>query len=123
MTLSAIKVADLVVIPVQPSPYDVWATEDLVSVIKARQEITDGKPKAAFLITRAIRRTELSRDVSTALSEMGLPVMQSMTIQRQIYPKTAAMGLTPADSEPDGEAAKEIKAIIAEIASMIEVNI
>ena len=69
------------------------------------------------------RLSELSRDVSTALSEMGLPVMQSMTIQRQIYPKTAAMGLTPADSEPDGEAAKEIKAIIAEIASMIEVNI
>jgi chromosome partitioning protein len=123
MTLSAIKVADLVVIPVQPSPYDVWATEDLVSVIKARQEITDGKPKAAFLITRAIRRTELSRDVSTALNEMGLPVMHSMTIQRQIYPKTAAIGLTPADSEPDGEAAKEIKAIIAEIASLIEVNI
>lgn len=87
MTLSAIKAADLVLIPVQPSPYDVWASEDLVSVIKARQEVTDGKPKAAFVISRVIRRTELSRDVYSALDEMGLPVLQSDTTQRQIYPR------------------------------------
>jgi chromosome partitioning protein len=122
MTLSAIKAADLVLIPVQPSPYDVWATEELVSVIKARQEVTDGKPKAAFLITRAIRRTELSRDVYAALEEMGLPVFQSLTTQRQIYPKAAADGLTPSDVEPNGEAAKEIKAILKELSTFVEIN-
>ena len=123
MTLSAIKAADLVLIPVQPSPYDVWASEDLVSVIKARQEVTDGKPKAAFVISRVIRRTELSRDVYSALDEMGLPVLQSNTTQRQIYPKAAAEGLTPADLEPKGEAAKEIQALVKEISATIEINI
>ncbi len=122
MTLSAIKAADLVLIPVQPSPYDVWASEDLVSVIKARQEVTDGKPKAAFVISRVIRRTELSRDVYSALDEMGLPVFQSDTTQRQIYPKAAAEGLTPADIEPKGEAAKEIQALVKEISAHIEIN-
>lgn len=122
MTVSAIKAADLVLIPVQPSPYDVWASEDLVSVIKTRQEVTDGKPKAAFLISRAIRRTELSRDVFSALQELGLPVFEHFTTQRQIYPKAAAVGLTPADMEGDGEAAKEIRAIIQEISTFVEIN-
>jgi len=34
LTVCAIKAADVVLIPVQPSPYDVWATEDLVRLIK-----------------------------------------------------------------------------------------
>ena len=115
MTLSAIKAADLVLIPVQPSPYDVWATEDLVAIIKTRQEVTEGKPKAAFFISRAIRRTDMSRDVHAALAELSLPTLEAMTTQRQIYPKAAAVGLTPADIEYEGEAAKEIRAIIAEV--------
>ena len=119
MTVSAIKAADLVLIPVQPSPYDVWAAEDLVSLIKTRQELTNGKPKAAFVISRAIKRTELGRDVHKALSEMDLPVFDAFTTQRQIYPKAAADGLTPADVEVEGEAAKEIRAIIKEIYGLI----
>lgn len=43
LAASAIKAADLVLIPVQPSPYDIWAAADLVELIKARQEITDGR--------------------------------------------------------------------------------
>jgi chromosome partitioning protein len=39
LSVSAIKCADVILIPVQPSPYDVWACEDLVDVIKARQEV------------------------------------------------------------------------------------
>lgn len=123
MTVSAIKAADLVLIPVQPSPYDVWASEDLVSIIKARQEVTDGKPKAAFVISRVIRRTELSRDVHTALEEMGLPVLKASTTQRQIYPKAAAEGLTPSDMEPEGDAAKEIKALVKELLLIVETSI
>lgn len=122
MTLSAIKASDLVLIPVQPSPYDVWASEDLVAVIKARQEITDGKPKSAFVICRAIRRTELSRDVHSALEEMGLPVFSTTTINRQIYPKSAAEGMTPADLEPEGEGAKEIRALVKELSTFVENN-
>ena len=122
MTVSVIKAADLVLIPVHPSPYDVWASEEIVAIIKTRQEITDGKPKAAFIISRAITRTELGRDVSTALDEMKLPVFHSFTTQRQIYPKSAAEGLSPVDLEPDGKAAKEIQAIVSEISTNVEIN-
>ncbi len=52
LSAAAVKVADLVVIPVQPSPYDIWACADLVDIIVARRSVTDGKPKAVFVIWR-----------------------------------------------------------------------
>ncbi len=50
MSTAAIKCSDLVLVPVTPSPYDIWACNDLVEIIKARQSVTDGLPKAAFVI-------------------------------------------------------------------------
>jgi chromosome partitioning protein len=43
LAVSAIKTADIILIPVQPSPYDIWATSDLVELVKTRSEITDGR--------------------------------------------------------------------------------
>jgi chromosome partitioning protein len=36
LAVSAIKTADIILIPVQPSPYDIWATSDLVELVKTR---------------------------------------------------------------------------------------
>src|SRR5512147_2126039 len=110
MIAAALKVADAVLIPVQPSPYDIWAAADLVDLIKARQEVADGKPQAAVLITRAIKRTVLSRELVAALAEYGLPVFTAGTVQRQSYPRSAAEGRTVLENG-SREAAEEIKAI------------
>lgn len=115
MAVAAIKCADVVLIPVQPSPYDVWACADLVEVLKARQEVTDGKPKAAFVISRVIKNTQLGREIGDALNGYGLPVFASFTTQRVIYAKSAAVGSTVLDSEPGNEAAAEIRAIVKEL--------
>ena len=50
LAISAIKASDIIIIPVQPSPYDIWATSDLVDLVKQRIEMTDGKLKAAFIV-------------------------------------------------------------------------
>ena len=42
---AAIRVSDLVLVPVQPSPFDVWSTRAIVELIKARQEATAGEPR------------------------------------------------------------------------------
>jgi len=57
LALSAIKAADFILIPVQPSPYDIWAASDLVDLIKQRIEITDGRLQAAFVVSRVIKGT------------------------------------------------------------------
>lgn len=115
LAVAAIKCADVILIPVQPSPYDIWACDDLVEIIKARQEVTDGKPKAAFVISRVIKNTKLSKEIGEALEGYGLPVFKSFTSQRVIYPQSASIGSTVLDVETATEAAAEIKAIMQEL--------
>lgn len=115
MIAAAIKVSDTILIPVQPSPYDIWATADLVDLIKARQEVTDGHPQAAFIVSRAIKRTLLSKEIAEALSEHELLVFDAHTTQRQSYPRTASEGLSILDSGTDEKAKKEIKNVVKEL--------
>lgn len=119
MSAAAVKAADLVLIPVQPSPYDIWACADLVDVIKARQEVTDGQPLAAFVISRAIKNTKLSGEIEKALTDYELPVLKASTTQRVAYPTTAAGGLTVMQ-EPKSPAALEIFAIKHEVMELID---
>lgn len=118
MIAAAVKVADAILIPVQPSPYDIWAASDLVELVRARQEVTDGKPQAAFLISRAVKHTRLGKEVTAALAEFGLPVFRSGTTQRQAYPRTAAEGLTVFDNAAP-EVTAEIEAIADELETFI----
>ncbi len=118
MSAAAVKAASLVLIPVQPSPYDIWACADLVDIIAVRQEITDGSPKAYFVISRAIKNTKLGGEIKTALEEYNLPVLHSLTTQRVAYPSTASEGLT-VFKNPGSEAAKEIQKIKKEVLEIL----
>lgn len=115
LAVSAIKAADFVLIPVQPSPYDIWATSDLVDLVKQRIEITDGKMQAAFVVSRAIKNTRIGEDVIGALEGYGLPILKTRIIQRVSYPSTAASGTTVLDAEPNGDAANEVRALLEEL--------
>ncbi len=120
LAVSAIKAADLVLIPVQPSPYDVWATSDLVDLVKARIDVMDGRLQAAFVISRAIKGTRIGNEITSALADYGLPVLGSRVTQRVIYPSSAASGQTVFEHEPEGEAAQEIRALLAEIRLLLK---
>jgi chromosome partitioning protein len=115
LAVSAIKAASFILIPVQPSPYDIWATSDLVDLVKQRIELTDGKLKAAFVVSRAIKGTRIGAEVTDALTGYGLPVLEARITQRVSYPGTAAAGTTILDAEPDGDGAAEVRALLAEI--------
>ena len=118
MSVAAVKASNLVLIPVQPSPYDIWACADLVDIIKARQEITDGEPLAYFLISRAIKNTKLGNEVKSALVDYQLPVMKAYTTQKVAYPTTAAEGATVL-SDQNSSAAREIKALLSEVMEIL----
>ena len=118
LAISAIKASDIIIIPVQPSPYDIWATSDLVDLVKQRIEMTDGKLKAAFVVSRTIKGTKIGKEISVALSDYGLPVLKTSITQRVIYPTSASIGSSVLDEEPAGEASKEINNLINEILSI-----
>ena len=118
LAAAAIKCADLVLIPVQPSPFDIWATADLVELIKTRQTITEGKPLAAFVISRAIKHTKLSQEVNEALEGYELPILEQGTSQRVIYPTVASTGQT-VFSELGNPAIAEIEALAQEVLELL----
>lgn len=94
LTVCAIKASDAVLIPVQPSHYDIWATEDLVRLVKERIEITEGKLKAAFVISRRIQGTKIGRDIVDELNKFELPIFNNGTCQRVEYAKSIQEGRT-----------------------------
>ena len=121
LSAAAVKAADIIIIPVQPSPYDIWACADLVDIVKARQEVTDGKPLASFLVSRAITNTRLKSEIANALEDYEIPVLKSGTTQRVAYPTTAAEGMTVLTSTDD-KAKREIQAIKKEILKLAQEN-
>jgi chromosome partitioning protein len=117
MIAACIKVSDFVLIPVQPSPYDIWAASDLVEFIKARQEVTDGIPLASFVISRMVEGTRLGSDVRAVLDEYALPVCTTTVTQRQVYPQSASEGLTVYDAD-NAKAKAETTALTDELLAM-----
>ena len=110
----AIKSADLVLIPVQPSPYDVWACKDIVDSIETRQELTDGAPMARFVISRAIKNTNLSNDVLESIEQYKIPALVSRTTQRVSYADSASTGETVFHSQ-DKLARQEMSQLVDEV--------
>lgn len=112
LTMCAIACSDKIFIPVQPSPYDIWATEELVRSVKDRTVITSGKLKSAFIVSRKIVGTNLGKEVETELSKMELATLRHGTCQRVAYATSVQNGLTVLDGEYYGtEACKEIEQI------------
>jgi chromosome partitioning protein len=111
---SAIMAADLVLIPVQPSPYDIWAAKEIIDLLEAAAPLKPTQ-KAAFVINRKIVNTAIGRDATDALSTYNLPVMKAAISQRIGFAESAIRGQTVLDTEPNGAAAQEIRALVAEV--------
>ena len=112
---AAIIASDVVVIPVQPSPYDVWAAAETVQLVREAQQF---KPnlKAFFAINRKIVNTAIGRDVVGALGQFAdVPVLTASLAQRVAYAESAGAGLSVAEAAPGSEAAREIERLTDEI--------
>ena len=114
LTRSAMLAARLVVIPVQPSPYDVWACAEVVDIIKEASVFTE-KMKSVFVINRKIANTAIGRDVADALATYELPVLKTTIAQRIAFAEAATNGSTVLETEPQSLAAREIEALVCEV--------
>jgi chromosome partitioning protein len=108
---SAIMASDLVLIPVQPSPYDVWASAEIVQLVREAQQFKENL-KVAFVVNRKIANTAIGRDVANALAEFDVPVLPVALHQRVIFAESAAQGLAVCEVAPNSDAAREIAALV-----------
>lgn len=114
VTLTALKAADLVLLPVRPSGADLWATSDLAELVTTRQNAI-GVPDAAFVVMQADARTNVAKEISGALEELGIPALNARCGFRVAYTKALGKGVSVADIQSGGKAAGEIEAITDEI--------
>jgi chromosome partitioning protein len=115
---SAILAADLVIIPVQPSPLDVWAAQHTVALINDAL-IYKETIKSVFAINREIVNTAIGRDVSEALAESETPALRSHVSQRVSFAESIAQGQTVFETKGDAKAIEEIKVLCAEIVEYV----
>jgi len=115
---SAIAAADVVLIPVQPSGADFWASRETVNLVKESRSFKE-KQISVFVVSRKIGRTTLSRDIAAALADFELPILSGNTTQRIIYADAMTAGKTVIEQQPAGPAAEEIRAILKEIEGII----
>jgi len=121
MAIAAIKCSDIVLIPIQPSPLDLWATVGLIDLVGERISFTSGKLKAAFVVSRQIPNTIIGKELRSVLSEYqqshSIATFQSGTSQRIVYATSFAEGQTVLDMG-ENEAGKEIMSIAEELRAM-----
>jgi chromosome partitioning protein len=115
---SAIMASDLVLIPVQPSPYDVWAAKEIVDLLHEASAFK-GKLKSAFVINRKIVNTAIGRDVAEALAEYPITVLKAAISQRVLFAESATQGMTVYEMSPGNHAEKEMDALALEIKGLL----
>ena len=115
---AAILASDMILIPVQPSPYDVWAAKDIVDLLKEAAVFKENQI-ARFAINRKIVNTAIGRDVVDALAGYEIPVLAASVNQRVAFAESAGQGSTVLETDPTGPAAQEINALADEILSTV----
>lgn len=75
--------ADRVLIPIQPGALDLIASDKIIRLVRRKQKVRGGRPKANLFINRAIRRTTLLQESQEVLDELDLPLLPTVIYQRQ----------------------------------------
>lgn len=111
---SAIMASDVVLVPVQPSPYDIWAADEVVKLIQEASVFKENI-KSFFVINRKIANTAIGRDVREALEAYNLPTLEASVVQRVVFAEAAAVGKAVYEQDRDGVASQEIEAVVSEL--------
>jgi chromosome partitioning protein len=106
----AVRAAGLVVVPLQPSPLDLWSTATTLKL--AREE---GR-KVLAVLNRVPARSSLIATVTGELGRDGVAVAASRLGSRVAFAQAMAQGRGVSETAPSSVAAAEIAALAAEIA-------
>ena len=114
---SALLAADLVIVPVQPSPFDGWASGEVLHLI-GEARIFRPELHARFALNRCAARTIIARDTAETLADHDPPLLATRIGQRVAFADAARNGQLVFDVEAGGAAAREIMALATEIESL-----
>ncbi|QBZ83043.1 Sporulation initiation inhibitor protein Soj [Hydrogenovibrio crunogenus] len=112
---SALQVSEAVLIPVLPSPVDLWASIRIAEAIE-HAKLRNRQLKPYIVVNQLEPRSALSTAMKEALEEFDIPALQSGIRRRAVYRNAAVDGVSVYCMGKRGEmAAKEIDDIIEEV--------
>lgn len=111
---TAIRAADLVLVPVQPSPPDLWAAEATLKLAR------DEKRAFRLVLNRAPASGSLRAAVEAEIARQGLPVLAATLGNRVGFAGAFARGLGVTETAPRSVAARELRAVLDEIRGMLK---
>jgi len=111
---SALLAADLALIPAQPSPFDGWASAELLALI-AEARVVRPMLAARFALNRCPARAVIARETAQSLDDHDPPALAAWIGQRVIFADAARGGQLVFEQDGRGFAAREIAALAAEI--------
>jgi chromosome partitioning protein len=111
---SALLAADLVLVPVQPSPFDGWASAEMLALI-GEARLYRRQLAARFVLNRCAARTIIARETALALADHDPPLLSSTVGQRVVFADAAQTGRLVSEIAEDGAAAREIAALATEV--------
>lgn len=111
---SALLAADLVLIPVQPSPLDGWASAEMLALLNEAR-IFRPQLVARFVLNRCGARTVIARETAETLADHDPPLLASTIGQRVAFADMAQSGRLVIEADHDSMAAREIAAFAAEV--------
>jgi len=105
----AVRAAGLVLIPVQPSPLDLWATEATLKMAR------DERRRPLLVLNRVPPRSGLTDLIASELARSGTPVAATRIGNRVALVRAMMSGLGVVESESASQAAAEIRAFADEV--------
>ncbi len=113
---AALVLSDIILVPFQPRSYDVWALEDIASLIDEARSVRDGL-KAYAVLNCADPGTKSTDNEEAAAAVADVPQFEYLPTplrRRKAYSNAAGQGLSVLEYKPrDNKANDELKALIS----------
>lgn len=106
------RAADLVVVPLQPSPADLWAVKETINTI------TGESRNAMVVLNRVIPRANITHEIREKLTQMDIAVAETEIGNRVLFAASMESGLTVLDGFAN-PSQTEVMAFVKEIATKI----
>lgn len=106
---TAIRVADLVLLPLQPSPLDLWACRPTIG--KALEERKD----FMIVINRVPARSKLNDTIDERLEQLRVPISSAVIGNRVSYVSSIMEGQGVLETDPKSQAGDEMRALVKDV--------
>lgn len=117
---SALLVADIALVPIIPSPADLWAATGTRGLIERAIEINPAL-QARLVVNMLQSNTSMSKEVLEVLEDFGIPLTEAKLHLRTAYRQAAVFGGTVHDLGRDAaKAVREVETLVQEILDLVK---